>query len=235
MQVLAVTDIHGAVDELEHILTREAGEYDLVLVAGDITDHSLDDYLERARTVLSVLDRQGTFVKAVPGNMDDERILKLLIETRVNLHRDLFSLGDYDFIGFGCSMKSDSSLHENAPSSPRGSTPFGTPFEPSDEERGTVLRTLLGRATAEHRVVVSHHPPLNTAIDRTADGEQVGSKALRQLIEQDSVDLVVSGHIHDGRGVDRLGETIMVNPGPVKDGNYAMITLEEDIDVTLKP
>jgi len=116
-----------------------------------------------------------------------------------------------------------------------GSTPFDTPFEPDDTERGDVLAALLDRTKSPYRAVVSHQPPKNTLIDRTEDGDQVGSDALRRLIEEEDIRVVFSGHIHEAAGVDRLGETYMVNPGPVQDGQYAVVELAEDgVDAELR-
>lgn len=216
MRVLALSDIHGDIDELERIL-REAADYELILVLGDITDTGVDDYVGRARAILDLLDEQGVMVKAIPGNMDDERVLELLMEYRFNLHKDMISMADMDFVGFG-----------------GGSTPFDTPFEPDDEERGQVLATLLERTAAPRRAIVSHQPPHNTRIDRTSDGTQAGSKALRQLIEDEEIALVLSGHIHEAAGADRYNGTVMVNPGPVQEGQYALIDIGEEIEVELR-
>lgn len=214
MQVLVLSDIHGAVEPLQRILSRESA--DLILVLGDITDTGIDDYADRAQQILTLLDDQGTFVKAVPGNMDDETVLRLLIEHRMNLHKNIFSMEDYDFLGFG-----------------GGSSPFDTPFEPDDAERGDVLQQLLQRTTATHRAIISHQPPKHTGIDRTSEGTAAGSAALRDLIQQQDVDLVLSGHIHEARGQDELNGAVLVNPGPVKDGQYAVLQLADEIAVEL--
>lgn len=217
MQALVLSDIHGDTDSLERILRREQGEHDLVLVLGDITDNGLNDYLPRAKQVVQLLNDHATFVKAVPGNMDNEDVLKHLIENRINLHKQLFSMEDYDFIGFG-----------------GGSTPFDTPFEPDDAERGEVLRTLLQRTKSDHRAIVSHQPPKGTAIDRTNDGTQAGSAALRNLLDDEPVDAVFSGHIHEARGTDTVNGTLVVNPGPVNEGYYARVALDDNVRVELK-
>lgn len=218
MKVLALSDIHGAVDEVASILDREE-DYDLVLVAGDITDVGEDDYRGTARDIVELLDEQGTFVKAVPGNMDDESVLELLIEHRVNLHKDLFSLQAYEFAGFG-----------------GGRTAPGveTPFEPEDAERGEVLSQLLQRTKAERRAIVSHEPPKNTAADATSSGEHVGSEALRRLIAEEQLAFVLCGHIHEARTVDEVDGTVVVNPGPVTEGRYAVLELGEDVGVDLR-
>ena len=46
--------------------------------------------------------------------------------------------------------------------------------------------------------------------------------------------LVVTGHIHEARGIDKIDETIIVNPGPAHMVRYAIIELGEKIHVKLK-
>ncbi|MDY6768754.1 MAG: metallophosphoesterase [Candidatus Nanohaloarchaea archaeon] len=216
MKVLALSDIHGAVDNVEEILDRETG-YDLVLVAGDITDTSADDYTGTAAEILELLNERAPMVKGVPGNMDDDRILELLIDNRVNLHKSMFSMQGYDIVGFG-----------------GGRTPFDTPFEPEDSERGSVLEQLLGRTTAARTAVVSHEPPHGTAADVTSDGDHVGSEALRRLMDDRDIDLVLSGHIHEARAIDTVAGTTVVNPGPVQEGRYAVLELGDGVDADLR-
>jgi Icc-related predicted phosphoesterase len=33
--------------------------------------------------------------------------------------------------------------------------------------------------------------------------------------------LCFTGHIHEGIGIDRIGRTVIVNPGPFRSGHYA--------------
>lgn len=216
MKALVLSDIHGDTESLERILRSEP-EHDMVLVLGDLTDAGLEDPQGAAEEVIELLNEYGSFVKAVPGNMDDETVLKLLIDNRINLHKQMCSMGDTDFVGFG-----------------GGETPFDTPFEPDDEERGEVLATLLDRTKAARRAIVSHQPPKNTAVDRTDDGTQAGSASLRRLLDDADVDLVLSGHIHEARGTDRIGDTLVVNPGPVNEGYYAVLEITDDITVELR-
>lgn len=217
MKVLVLSDIHGAVNEVESILNKEE-EHGLILVAGDITDTSEDDYLGTAKEIVELLGESGRFVKAVPGNMDDEDILKLLIENRINLHKNIFSLQEHEFIGFG-----------------GGRTPDGvnTPFEPEDRERGEVLEQLLQRTQSDRRVVVSHEPPKGTSAD-VVSGDHVGSESLRKLIGDEDIDLVICGHIHESRTVDEVDGTTVVNPGSVKEGRYAVLELGDELEIDLR-
>jgi Icc-related predicted phosphoesterase len=55
----------------------------------------------------------------------------------------------------------------------------------------------------------------------------VGSSVIRTFIEREQPDLVLCGHIHESRGVDEIGETQIVNPGPVAEGHYAVVDVDD--------
>jgi len=54
----------------------------------------------------------------------------------------------------------------------------------------------------------------------------VGSREIRRFIEMGKPFLCITGHIHESRGVDEIGETRIVNPGAFKNGNYAVIEID---------
>ena len=113
---------------------------------------------------------------------------------------------------------------------------MGTPYELPDEEIGR--RGALGLADisgCEVRIFCPHAPPHGTACDLLRPGEHVGSPALRALVEREQPDLVLSGHIHEARSLDRLGAAQVVNPGPVASGHYAVAEVGETLAVTLDP
>ena len=73
---------------------------------------------------------------------------------------------------------------------------------------------------------VVHTPPLGGGLDTVGGddaagirrGEHVGSKAVSQAIERLQPILTLHGHIHEapavsGRWIERIGETVAVNPG----------------------
>lgn len=77
-------------------------------------------------------------------------------------------------------------------------------------------------------ILVTHVPPYNTHIDLapaldenlryvTKGGqlvfEHVGSKAVRKVIEKYQTLLGLHGHIHESKGFDKIGRTIVINPG----------------------
>jgi hypothetical protein len=103
-------------------------------------------------------------------------------------------------------------------------SPLHTPNELSEEE-------ILRRAEqgwqqvreARTRVFVPHAPPSRTKLDRIWTGQHVGSTAVRRFVEERVPDLCVCGHIHESRGVDRIGQTIVVNCGEGGKGHYALL------------
>lgn len=82
----------------------------------------------------------------------------------------------------------------------------------------------------DNLVVIAHHPPVNTLLDLIPGGTHAGlpsdihagSPGIRAFIETERPLLAVSGHIHEGRAVDTLNGTTLVNPGPLCDGFYAV-------------
>jgi len=71
--------------------------------------------------------------------------------------------------------------------------------------------------------------------DKAYNGEHIGSKAIRRVIEYYKPLAVFSGHVHESRCVDKVGNTIVVNPGPVSMGFYSVAKLQDaHVDVVLK-
>jgi Icc-related predicted phosphoesterase len=74
-------------------------------------------------------------------------------------------------------------------------------------------------------VLVSHVPP-HGCNDRIPGGHR-GDVWLRDFVMKHRPKLVLSGHIHESRGICRLGETVCVNPGPAMHGFGAVINTDE--------
>lgn len=216
MRLLLLTDIHGDTEKLETILSRE--EFDGILCAGDLSDASeFEDYQSRLEEVLTLMEESSGLVKAVPGNMDpEEKCVRSLIDRKMNIHKKIASFEKFDVVGFG-----------------GGLTPFGTPFEPSGEDIRDSLKVLHGRMSSGLKAAVIHQPPKDTDLD-IADGDHVGSEEVRELLENTNFNFLLTGHIHESSGIDNIGDTLMVNPGPVMEGHYGILNVEDDFEVELK-
>jgi len=78
------------------------------------------------------------------------------------------------------------------------------------------------------KILVSHTPPYNTNTDVIESGQHVGSKAIREFIERHQPEICLTGHIHESRNIDRIGKTLILNPGMLSDG-YILVYKEGDI------
>jgi Icc-related predicted phosphoesterase len=65
-------------------------------------------------------------------------------------------------------------------------------------------------------------------------GENVGSTALRAFIERTQPAVVFCGHIHEGRGVEQIGRTTVVNCGPAAAAMYAVAEFGSAVQVELR-
>jgi Icc-related predicted phosphoesterase len=67
-------------------------------------------------------------------------------------------------------------------------------------------------------IYVMHSPPYRTKLDLIRAGGSAGSRSIRIFIEKSQPLLTLHGHIHEspelsGAYLDRIGETLCVNPG----------------------
>jgi len=204
MRFLAVTDFHGFYDRVPEILAR-AGPVDGTLLAGDLTDFGPTD---EAKKLLDMLPRP---ILAVPGNCDPKDMVDFLREMGANLHENKLRLGGVTFIGIGGSNP----------------TPFGTPFELQESEIRSAIERLLKDVNGP-AILVSHAPPKGCQ-DRIPSGAHVGSEAIARLAPRFKA--IVCGHIHEDRGVSKMGGTVVVNPGVASAGNAAIIEMDENGNV----
>ena len=204
MRIVCVSDIHQAFGAIER-LGGELAQADLVLLAGDLT-HFGDP--PEAFQVIDAFRTHNPHVLSVTGNLDMAWVIDAFRDAGISLHGEA---RHFDGLGiFGCGGSNI--------------TPMDTPTEWEEPEIATVLeRGYAATAKATHRLLVCHVPPFDTRLDRLVNGTPVGSPAVRNFLEQRQPELAVVGHIHEGRGIDRIGRTVIINPGPLRDGGYVVI------------
>ena len=215
MRILVLTDIHNKWSILRKLLRKvRTEEIDLIIVAGDL---SFCGDLNEALNVLKVLSKEK-HVLFVPGNCDSPSLLHLdKYGNAENIHGKVVNYGEFIFAGIGGSNP----------------TPFNTPVEFLEYEIKEILSNIkvkLGERSLD--ILVSHPPPYNTKLDIISTGGHVGSLEVREFIENVKPKLCICGHIHESPGIDSIGETLVLNPGPLAYGNYSIVELEkQDIKV----
>lgn len=213
---IVVGDIH---DEPE-IFARipEIGLADGVIITGDLT---VTGGARQAESVMAAIDAHCPVLWAQIGNMDRPEVNAWLEETGCNLHTHTHELTPgVAIFGVGGSTF----------------TPFGTPSEFPEAAFAEWLENCWQKARRfPAQVLVSHNPPKDTACDVIPGDIHVGSSAVREFLEEAQPDVCLCGHIHEARAVDCVGRTVVVNPGNLAAGGYALLRCQEGkLSVELK-
>lgn len=229
MKIIAFGDIHMATAETERIPgIREA---DLIILNGDLTNYG---GATEVRSVLDDIMRINPNVLAQFGNLDGGDVNEYLERLGINLHGQARLVGgEVCLIGVGGS----------------NFTPFNTPSEFPEKE----ISNLADRAFRQGleyislaqplhnnrkipQILISHVPPFNTQVDKLHNGKHVGSKAIRSVIEQYQPDLCITGHIHEAKGKDMIGQTPIYNHGMLRQGGWISIDIQQSsqLEITLQ-
>lgn len=211
-----VSDFHGNKEAFRRAAFKaERVHVDVVVISGDITDFGS---VRNARELLSPLVKLELPVFFVPGNCDPPSLAEVNLENARCIHGSCERYDNLTFAGVGGGPLS----------------PFNTPFEMTEDEIMKVLNQSFNQCRFKLRhVLISHTPPKNTKLDTAFSGEHVGSLSVRQYIERRQPFLVFCGHIHEARGIDNIGNTVVVNPGPARHNQCAIVNVDEEIEVKL--
>src|SRR5882724_11993027 len=204
VRLVCFGDIHMAFRAIERLgpVLREA---DRAILTGDLT-HFGDP--PDAFRVVEAVRKFCPSVLAVTGNLDMPWVIDAFRADGISLHGEGRRLGGLAVFGCGGS----------------NITPMDTPTELQEDELATILEQAHATvADAPRRLLVCHTPPYDTRLDCLMNGTPVGSPAVRAFIERRQPDVAVVGHIHEGRGIDHLGRTVVLNPGALRDGGYVVV------------
>jgi len=204
MKIIALPDLHGKSNELKKI-ARPLHEADIVLLPGDITNGSM----EEAVRIFNSIEKFNENYLTIPGNMDTHQFVSYTAHEGINLHRRHLVFEDFAVVGVG------------------GALPFAGKFVFSEEQLASLLLDAISELPkAMPFILLCHQPPYATKVDFLDHGEHVGSLSVRQFIEEYQPLICFSGHIHEAQGIDVIGKTQIINPGPLVNGNYAYAEIE---------
>ena len=159
---------------------------------------------------------EGTGIECLvsPGNDDQFEVDEIISSARhVRLAEGkVVEFGEFQMVSTGWANR----------------TPWDTYREEDEDALAERLRKMTSQVTAppEKTIYNFHCPPYNSGIDdapeitpdmRPKDAGRstvpVGSKAVREAIEEGQPTLALHGHIHEARGNTRIGRTLCINPG----------------------
>jgi Icc-related predicted phosphoesterase len=196
-------------DELQH-LSQEEGAVDRRFTA-EMTQ-SLDRWLDMADGKL----RGGDIPCILNGGNDDIWEIDDIIEQSPCVsfaEGKVLDLGGFHLVSMGWTNP----------------TPWDTFREAPEDQLAEKIEAVAGQVPDMERTIFNFHaPPYGTGLDeapalddqlRPTHGgavmKPVGSKAVRDAILKHQPMLSVHGHIHESRGVKRMGRTLAINPGSV--------------------
>jgi Icc-related predicted phosphoesterase len=151
----------------------------------------------------------------IPGNDDPWSIDEVLASgTCVDAcDETVREVGPHEMVSFGYANR----------------TPWHTPRELDEEEIYSRLKRLVDQLERPERAIFNVHvPPRDSSLDTAFEVDEdlryvtkggrpheiaTGSSAVRQIIEETQPLLSLHGHIHESKGVTRIGRTVAINPG----------------------
>ena len=211
-------------EELRHLSEAEG---EVARRFSNEMQHSLDRWLDMADTKL----RGGQIGCILNGGNDDIFEIDQMIESSPCVtfaEGKVLDLGGFAMVSMGWTNP----------------TPWDTFREAPEEELAQRIEAVAGHVPDMGRAIFNFHaPPYGTGLDdapaldenlRPLHGgavmKPVGSVAVRDAINRHQPLLSVHGHIHESRGVKKMGRTLAINPGSVYgDGvlHGAVIELDE--------
>ena len=175
--------------------------------------------VEDIRRWISLADAKlaSTDVRAyvIPGNDDPWSIDPLLEGSRAVVPCDgrITRIGTHELLSFAWSNR----------------TPWNSYRELDEDDLYRRLRTISDGLESPGTAILNVHvPPYDSGLDMAPELDQtlkpvlgggqprmipVGSKAVRQIIEEVQPLLTLHGHIHESQGIMRIGRTVAINPG----------------------
>jgi len=210
MKIIVIVDIHGNIKPIDSI-GDVLSSADLVIIAGDLTHFGGGN---EAREVLDEVGKYNKNILAVTGNCDTKEADDYLTGKNINIHGRTVDIDGVSFTGAGGSLP----------------CPSPTPNVYTEEEYEDIFEGSLEGKNGSPRILVSHQPPLGTLNDKLSNGQHVGSRTVREFIERYQPLVCFTGHIHEAPGIDTIGETKIVNPGPLGTRSYAYLDLTEGIN-----
>ena len=215
MKLLVISDLH-AVNEILDKMDEQFKTADAVLFAGDFAECFKP---ETGKAALEKLCSKHETIFAVLGNCDNEDFMEELENQDICVERTLVFHEGLAVAGAG------------------GGTKFTgkTEFERTEEEILSDFDIVVNsvnesgdKSLWNNLILISHNPPKDTKCDAVNAELHEGSQKFTDFIKENQPLAVICGHIHEGIGIDKIGNTTVINPGSLGEGHYAWLEIEKN-------
>ena len=198
MKILIISDVH------------------LVFFGGDFAKFNCP---ETGKPALEALLKNSGSIFAVLGNCDEPDFISEIEDADICVQKSMVFKDGLVIAGSGGGSKFS------------GDTPFERTEDELVQDFDVIKNSLSQIADDDGKcsslVLIMHNPPKDTKTDVIPGGIHVGSQKLREFIENVQPVLVVTGHIHESAGIDKIGESTVINPGALMEGKYALAELKK--------
>lgn len=217
MKLLVISDLHANIsvlDKMDEIFQQA----DAVLFAGDFAECFKP---ETGENTLKALCEKHDTIFSVLGNCDNEDFLYDLDEQDVCVEKTLVFHDGLAIAGAGGGSKFTGE----------------TEFERTEEE---ILHDfdIIDNSISDggdnslwkNLILISHNPPKAQLCDKVNEELHAGSQLFTDYILRNQPLAVICGHIHEGIGIEKIGETTVINPGSLAEGYYAWLEIKKESD-----
>jgi len=215
MKILVISDLHANNEQLDK-LNEQFGQADAVLFGGDFAECFKP---ETGKGALEALCAKHENIYAVLGNCDNEQFLEDIEEQDISVERSLVFHEGLAFAGAGGGSKFT------------GKTEFERTEEEILSDFEIVLNSIADtgdKSLWNSLIMISHNPPKGEKVDAVNAEIHAGSQMFTDFIKENQPLAVICGHIHEGAGIEKIGETTVINPGSLGEtGSYAWLSVEK--------
>ena len=183
MRIFVISDLHD--DEYALLAANKyvsTHQFDLVLVAGDITNRSVS-YCEQLLAFFPDC-------LLIPGNNEPPSVMNFLKTKKNYIHEKRIEIGEaLNIVGFGYSNV----------------TSYGTPNEYREQE---IEKRMNKLRINSNTILLLHCPPFGYF--DTVQETSIGSTAIRHSIEEKQPLIAIAGHVHEYEGIAQIGKTMFI-------------------------
>ncbi|NLI98486.1 hypothetical protein GX441_07500 [bacterium] len=158
----------------------------------------------------------GVPVVFVPGHQDApvSRLLEMAegFSNVYNVHGKPFKYSGYTFAGLGGGI---------------GPVDCDEVVYCSSEKKASKILPADWCSDPEHSILLAHTPPQSRMTLDAGKNTHSGSRVINELIETCKPAFCLAGDVTGSPGQDMLGSTLVVNPGSMFKGRYALVDLEQ--------
>jgi uncharacterized protein len=221
---------HSEVDEFQKVI-GDSGIYWLRLTKKEFEEMRGSESMVKAEFELAMKNSLERWLK-----LADERLRDTEATCYISIGNDDDLVVDetiknnpYPKIVFCEEKKIIINGHEMISFGTSNRTPWNSPREADEPEIKSKLESLASKLEhPENSIFSVHVPPINSGLDTcpkidanlkpvVSGGHPImisaGSSAVRECIEKYKPLVGLHGHIHESRGIYRLGRTVCINPG----------------------